>query len=115
MTTPTFRKSRASGPDGGNCVEVAHTTNRVEVRDSKDPDGPRLTLTVTAWRTLTDALLAGTPTDAVTHRPDGTTQMQQGAVTLTFTETEWAAFLTGIRQGEFHFHQPEPADLAALA
>ncbi len=109
MTTPTFRKSSASGPDGANCVEVAHTTNHIEVRDSKNPDGPRLTFTATLWRTLTAALLAGAPTDTVTHRPDGTTQMRQGRVALTFTEGEWVAFLTGVRQGEFP--PPEPAEL----
>ncbi|MFD7387665.1 DUF397 domain-containing protein [Streptomyces sp. NPDC059852] len=38
--------STSSGPD---CVEVAPTPDRILVRDSKDPDGPRLTLTPTTW------------------------------------------------------------------
>ncbi|MPZ65405.1 MAG: DUF397 domain-containing protein [Pseudonocardiaceae bacterium] len=32
------------------CVEVAPAPDRVLVRDSKDPDGPGLTVTPDAWR-----------------------------------------------------------------
>ncbi|MGW0150399.1 DUF397 domain-containing protein [Streptomyces sp. NPDC004822] len=38
--------STSSGPD---CVEVAAAPGTILVRDSKDPDGPRLTLTPTTW------------------------------------------------------------------
>ncbi len=40
-----WRKSSYSGDQGGNCVEVAaiHSTT-VAVRDSKNPQGPMLTL-----------------------------------------------------------------------
>ncbi|GAB3121534.1 DUF397 domain-containing protein [Streptomyces calidiresistens] len=44
-------KSSHSGPDGDSCVEVS--TSRPEavwVRDSKDPRGPRLSVSPTAWR-----------------------------------------------------------------
>ena len=34
----------------GNCVEVAPTPDAVLVRDSKDPDGPALAVSRTAWR-----------------------------------------------------------------
>ena len=37
-----WRKSTYSGANGGNCVEVGNTANVVAVRDSKNPDGPRL-------------------------------------------------------------------------
>ncbi len=30
---------------GGNCVQVARTTQGIAVRDSKNPDGPRLLFT----------------------------------------------------------------------
>ncbi|MCL9795941.1 DUF397 domain-containing protein [Frankia sp. AgKG'84/4] len=43
----------------------------MEVRDSKNPDGPRLTFTAKAWRTLTAALLASAPTGIVTHGHTG--------------------------------------------
>ena len=37
-------KATRSG-DGGNCVELRGHAGAVEIRDSKDPDGPRLRLT----------------------------------------------------------------------
>lgn len=42
-------KSSYSSDQGGNCVEVAACPGAVHVRDSKDPDGPVLTLTPDAW------------------------------------------------------------------
>lgn len=47
----TWRRSSYTGNNGGNCVEVAHTLKAaVAVRDSKDPDGPKLAFTPTDWR-----------------------------------------------------------------
>ncbi|NUW08403.1 DUF397 domain-containing protein [Streptomyces sp. CAI-21] len=49
----TWHKSSYSDGGGGNCVEVspcacpAPTT--VHIRDSKNPNGPTLTLSSTAW------------------------------------------------------------------
>jgi hypothetical protein len=43
MTTPdlpTWRKSRRSGGEGGNCIELINTLDAV--RDSKNPSGPAL-------------------------------------------------------------------------
>jgi Domain of unknown function (DUF397) len=34
----------------GDCVEVAPAADRMLVRDSKDPDGPALTVPTPAWR-----------------------------------------------------------------
>jgi hypothetical protein len=39
------KSSRSQGEAQGNCVEVARTGETALIRDSKDPDGPRLTLT----------------------------------------------------------------------
>ena len=45
-----WRKASRSGGNGGECVEVAATPNAlVAVRDSKNPDGPRLAFTSPAW------------------------------------------------------------------
>lgn len=45
-----WRKSSYSGTDGqGDCVEVAFG-GTVAVRDSKNPAGPILTVSPTAWR-----------------------------------------------------------------
>ena len=35
------KASRSSG-NGGNCVEVARLSDGVGIRDSKDPEGPKL-------------------------------------------------------------------------
>ncbi|GAA3016445.1 DUF397 domain-containing protein [Streptosporangium longisporum] len=43
-----WRKSSLSGGQQ-NCVEVAQIGDSVAVRDSKDPDGPRLTFTRSVW------------------------------------------------------------------
>ncbi|MFJ3657539.1 DUF397 domain-containing protein [Streptomyces nigra] len=48
-SAPEWMKSSYSTPDGPDCVEVAPTPDRILVRDSKNPDGPRLTLTPTTW------------------------------------------------------------------
>jgi hypothetical protein len=63
---PGWRKSSWSGGNGGNCVEVAAANPAgkphrvVAVRDSKDPDGPKLIFTATAWRMFTAAAKHGT-------------------------------------------------------
>ncbi|MBN0046565.1 DUF397 domain-containing protein [Streptomyces actuosus] len=45
-------KSSYSTADGPDCVEVATAPGTVLVRDSKNPHGPRLALTRTAWATF---------------------------------------------------------------
>ncbi|MFF0230419.1 DUF397 domain-containing protein [Micromonospora sp. NPDC005254] len=50
LTGAHWRKSTRSGSNGGECVEVAdNLPGIVAVRDSKDPHGPALTFTPTAW------------------------------------------------------------------
>ncbi|MEV6149708.1 DUF397 domain-containing protein [Nonomuraea sp. NPDC052129] len=50
LDTATWRKSTRSGPDGGNCVEVAELSEgRRGVRDSKNPSGPALIFTPGEW------------------------------------------------------------------
>jgi hypothetical protein len=43
-----WRKSSFSGVDG--CLEVLRCHDEVQIRDSKDPDGPVLTFTTVEWR-----------------------------------------------------------------
>jgi hypothetical protein len=53
-----FRKSTHS--DGGEgCVEAATLNGSRLVRDSKDPDGPTLTFTPSAWGTFVDKVKQG--------------------------------------------------------
>ena len=47
-----WRRSSRSNTQGGNCVEVATLPDRVLIRDSKDPDGPRLAVPAAEWRTF---------------------------------------------------------------
>ncbi|MCX4688764.1 DUF397 domain-containing protein [Kitasatospora purpeofusca] len=47
-------KSSYSGPDGGECVEVAEATSAVLVRDSKDRSGPSLTFSPAAWEAFVE-------------------------------------------------------------
>ena len=51
-----WRKSSHSGNGGNTCVEVASFTTDIAVRDSKDPSGPHLHFSRSAWRTFTTAL-----------------------------------------------------------
>jgi hypothetical protein len=49
----TWRKASYSGGNGGGCVEVACPgTAIVAVRDSKDPDGPKLLISSPIWQTF---------------------------------------------------------------
>jgi len=45
-----WRKATYSSGNGGNCIEVATADRTVAVRDSKDPDGPRLAFGTQAWK-----------------------------------------------------------------
>ncbi|NKY61051.1 DUF397 domain-containing protein [Nocardia flavorosea] len=45
---------------GGECVEVAHMTDMVGVRDSKDPTGPALVFGHSEW----EAFLRAVATDS---------------------------------------------------
>jgi hypothetical protein len=46
-----WRKASHSGGNGGGCVEVARTgETRVAVRDSKDPNGPKLLVSSPMWQ-----------------------------------------------------------------
>lgn len=52
-----WRKASYSANGGNSCVEVARNVpGTVAVRDSKDPQGPRLGFGPADWRRFTDAL-----------------------------------------------------------
>lgn len=42
-------KSSYSGPEGGDCVEVAIAPRAVLIRDSKHAAGPRIRVSARAW------------------------------------------------------------------
>ncbi|TYB48629.1 DUF397 domain-containing protein [Actinomadura chibensis] len=52
LTNASWRKSSYTGPNGGECVELASMPDVVAVRDSKDPDGPKLLVSRRAFAAL---------------------------------------------------------------
>ena len=46
---PNWAKSSYSSDEGAECVEVATASDTILIRDSKNPDGPRLTIAPTTW------------------------------------------------------------------
>lgn len=56
---PRWRRSSLSSHRGDDCVEVALIASSVAVRDSKDPDGPRLAVSQPAWAAFVDAARSG--------------------------------------------------------
>ncbi|GAA4382190.1 hypothetical protein GCM10023088_47420 [Actinomadura verrucosospora] len=48
----SWKKSSYSDNLGGNCVELAQLGEDVGIRDSQDPDGPRILLAPVAFRAL---------------------------------------------------------------
>jgi hypothetical protein len=56
----TWRKASRSNSNGGACVEVARNlTAAVAVRDSKNPEGPKLVFEPEHWRIFTASIKAG--------------------------------------------------------
>ena len=49
----------------GNCVEIGLSVELIRVRDSKNPQGPRLQFTPTEW----DAFLGAVRNGEFDHRP----------------------------------------------
>lgn len=51
-----WRKTRRSNTNGGACILVGNTRRDVAVKDSKDPDGPKMTISPDKWRAFVGAL-----------------------------------------------------------
>ncbi|MFE3557318.1 DUF397 domain-containing protein [Streptomyces sp. NPDC059193] len=54
-----FQKSSYSGAGGNECVEVAQVRTWACVRDSKQANGPTLTVQASSFTTMMDALKDG--------------------------------------------------------
>ncbi len=57
LSRASWRKSRRSAHDGGNCVELASVDGLIVVRDSKAPTEPALIFESSAWATFVDRLM----------------------------------------------------------
>ena len=58
VTDGNWRKSSYSGSNGGDCVEVGIAGSAVAVRDSKDPEGPRLAFATDTWQAFAEDVKA---------------------------------------------------------
>lgn len=59
LSRAEWRKASRSSSNGGNCVEVAHNLRgAVAVRDSKNPDGPKLIFSAVGWQNFTASIKA---------------------------------------------------------
>jgi hypothetical protein len=57
LTTATWHKSSYSGGSGGDCLEVTDIhPGIVPVRDSKNPDGPKLLFQAASWSAFVTCL-----------------------------------------------------------
>jgi hypothetical protein len=56
-----WRKSSYSNGSGGNCIEVAEGAGHIQVRDSKDPQGPVLAFPAGAWSAFIREVRRGAP------------------------------------------------------
>ena len=56
-TSPRWRKSSFSGAE--DCLEWAVGPSGVRLRDSKDPNGPELSLNLTEWAAFIAAVKQG--------------------------------------------------------
>jgi hypothetical protein len=69
---PVWRKASASNGSSGNCVELAKLpTGMIAVRDSKNPDGPRLLFTDGEWRAFVDGMSKGEFDHLLSALPSG--------------------------------------------
>jgi Domain of unknown function (DUF397) len=60
LSRAEWRKASYSSSNGGTCVEVARNLpGAVAVRDSRDPDGPKLMFSPAVWRAFTAAVRDG--------------------------------------------------------
>lgn len=59
LSRAVWRKSNRSSGTGQNCVEVAaNLPGIVAIRDSKNPDGPKLLFTQDRWRSFIQSMKA---------------------------------------------------------
>ncbi|WP_337959953.1 DUF397 domain-containing protein [Actinomadura madurae] len=59
ISSAPWKKSSKSDDTGGQCVEVADWRAAVAVRDSKDPDGPKLVFGPSAWQAFAVRVKSG--------------------------------------------------------
>jgi len=56
LSRAQWRKASKSNSNGGACVEAASLCGIVAVRDSKNPDGPKLAFPPATWGAFTSQI-----------------------------------------------------------
>lgn len=56
LNEAVWRKVSRSHDDGDQCVEVASALDVIAIRDSKDPDGPKVIMNREGFRRLAEML-----------------------------------------------------------
>ncbi|GAA4238101.1 DUF397 domain-containing protein [Actinomadura meridiana] len=59
LSLAQWRKATRSSASGSDCVELAGVSRLIAIRDSKDPDGPKLLIDRSAWSKLADQVKYG--------------------------------------------------------
>ena len=102
-----WQKSSASNPSG-NCVEVKGENDLVLVRDTKLGDAsPVFSFTDAEWIVFTDEIRRGITCPVTGHFRVWVVENGMDLVdserreVLRFTDDEWAAFVAGVKLGEF--------------
>ncbi len=100
-----WRTSSYSG-SGDNCVEVAPAGPGVLLRDTKDHGfGPVIPFSATQWAAFLAEVAADGPSAngaaVAEHSASGVVLHGAAGARLAFTPSEWAAFRSGVLDGEF--------------
>ncbi|BEK98937.1 DUF397 domain-containing protein [Nocardia seriolae] len=111
MSTEFFKSTFSGGE--GTCVEIAHRTDRVVIRDSKYAGPPHiqpiLEIVAALWPTFLDLVLSGESCRigdrlSLNLSADGSATIDDAqGFTLDFDPAEWTAFTKGVVNGEFTF------------
>ncbi|GAA4845676.1 hypothetical protein GCM10025787_29710 [Saccharopolyspora rosea] len=118
MPSTGWFKSTYSNPSQ-SCVEVNFDGDLVHVRDSKNRgEGPVLTIPARHWAAFLDEVAGraedeSNPALRIVRAQDGGASLhtRRGAArTLSYTPSEWSAFVAGVHAGEFDL---PPADAPA--
>jgi hypothetical protein len=56
---PAWRKSSRSGPQGGDCVELARLGSEIGIRDSKNPAAGHLSVSARTFHALVSRIKTG--------------------------------------------------------
>ncbi len=106
------KSSLSTNPQG--CVQVrVPYAGVIEIGDTKNPDGPTLTVPHADWEHFLDQVATGGTTFRrlrVAFLPDGGFTLTDTTIpnspTLTYTKAEWDAFHAGALAGELRGEHP---------